>query len=196
MQDNPSYIGSFHGFAGPPTVYRPFSEADRERLAGRLPDAMLELLTIDGWSSFRRQALWFCDPDDMLDVKISWLEDFPDAEIFLRTALGDFYFWDGQYVWSCLVHTSQVMYASNNITWFFADFITDMALFKALGLPKFSNLGRKQLGPLTADEMFFWTPAIQLGGSWETSKLQKGRMNVALDILSQMQPINVERVGR
>jgi hypothetical protein len=195
MQDNPRYIGRFHGFAGEPECYRPFSNEDRKRLTGRLPDAMLDFLELDGWSSFRKKALWFCDPDDMKSVRQSWLKRFPQAEIFLRTALGDFYFWDGKYCWSCLVHTGRIMYACNNITWFFADFITDKALFKALRLPKFSNQGQKNCGSLAPDEMYFLTPAISLGGSWETSKLQKGKMSVALDIMSQMQAINVERIG-
>lgn len=195
MKDDPNFINSFHAFAGEADCYKPFGNDDRDRLIGRLPEAFFSLPEMDGWSSYRKQALWLCDPDDMLDEKESWLKTFPNAEIFLRTALGDFYFWDGRYCWSCLVNLGQIMYISPNITWFFADIITDKALFKSLGLPKFSNLGRKNIGLLAPDEMYFWTPAISLGGSWETSQLQKGRMNVSLDILSQAQPINIEKKG-
>lgn len=195
VQDDPDFIVRFHGFAGEPDNFRQFTQDDRKRLSGRLPDAFFDLLAMDGWSSYRKQALWLCDPDEMADVKNSWLKTFPKAEIFLRTALGDFYFWDGRYCWTCLVHLGQIMYVSLNVTWFFADIITDPALFKSLGLPKFSNLGRKELGALAPDEMFFWTPAISLGGSWDTSRLQKGKVNVALDILSQSQPINIQKKG-
>ena len=196
MKDDPNFLNNFHRFVGKPTQHAPFAPGDRERLTGRLPEALIRLFEVDGWSSFKSQSLWLCDPDVMRNVKQSWLGDFPKAEIFLRTALGDFYFWDGKYVRACLVHLSSIMYASNNVTWFLSDVITEPRLFKSLGLPKFANLGRKAHGPLEPDEVYFWKPALALGGSSDTSALEKGKLDVTLDILSQLQEINVQDVGR
>jgi hypothetical protein len=175
-----------------PSAYREFNKLDRARLEKRLPEAMIDMLEQDNFSSFHSQTLWLCDPDEMKSVNDSWLPQFPKAEIFLRTALGDFFFWDGQMCWICLVHDAQILRSSANITWFMADIITDTGFFRSLGLPKFSNLGRKQLGSLESDQVYFFTPAIGLGGNMASSKIEKGNLAVTLDILSQMNEISIQ----
>ena len=157
-----------------------------------MPDLYLDLLERDGWASYRKGALWLCDPDAMQNVKTIWLERFPKAEIFMRTAFGDFFFWDQRYCFTCSVNNGQILYSSPRVTWFLADILTDAAFFKSLGLPKYSNLGAKECGPLAQDEVYIWTPAFALGGSPETSRIERGKMDVALDLVSQMQEIWVD----
>lgn len=194
MEDDPRFLNRFDAFAGKPSRYADFLPADESRLKDRLSEGYLSLLKRDGWASYRKQAIWTCDPDKMTNVKASWLGKFPNAEIFMRTAFGDFFFWNEKYCWTCSVNTSQILYSSQNVTWFFVDILSSPAFLKSLGLPKFSNRAAKKLGPLVADEVYFWNPAFALGGGYSTSTIEKGSMDVTLDILSQIRPIMVERV--
>lgn len=192
MEEDPKFLKKFDAFARKAERYAEFTKQDRERLTGRLPDLYLDLLERDGWAAYRKGALWTCDPDDMKNVKQGWLEHFPKAEIFMQTAFGDFFFWDQRYCFTCSVNNSQILYSSMRVTWFLAGIITNGAFFKSLGLPKYSNLGAKQCGPLTRDEVYFWVPAFALGGSPESSAIERGKMDVTLDLLRQMQDVFVD----
>jgi hypothetical protein len=192
MEEDPTFLGKFDKFARKAEPYAEFTRDDRARLEGRLPDLYLDLLDRDGWASYRKGALWLCDPDAMQNVKASWLKRFPKAEIFMRTAFGDFFFWDQRYCFTCTVNNGQILYSSMRVTWFLAGILTNAAFFKSLGLPKYSNLGAKECGPLAPDEVYIWTPAFALGGSPETSHIERGKMDVALDLLSQMQEIWID----
>lgn len=186
MDEDPKFLKKFDKFAGKAKRYAEFTSDDRKRLEGRLPDLYLDLLERDGWASYRRGALWTCDPDKMQNVKASWLERFPKAEVFMRTAFGDFFFWDQRYCFTCTVNNAQILYSSMHVTWFVADILTEAEFFRSLGLPRFSDLGAKKCGPLEPDEVYIWAPAFALGGSPKTSEIERGKMDVALDLLSQM----------
>lgn len=105
----------------------------------------------------------------------------------MRTAFGDFFFWDQRYCFTCSVNNSQILYSSMRVTWFLAGILTSAAFFKSLGLPKYSNLGAKLCGPLEPDEVYLWVPAFALGGTAAASRIERGKLDVALDLLSQMQ---------
>ncbi|MFM7403035.1 MAG: GAD-like domain-containing protein [Erythrobacter sp.] len=192
MEEDRSFLRKFDAFARKPERYAEFTKADRKRLTGRLPELYLDLLERDGWASYRNRAVWTCDPDSMQTVKQSWLPRFPKAEIFMRSAFGDFFFWDQRYCFTCSVNNSQILYSSMRVTWFLAGILTDAAFFKSLGLPKYSNLGAKTCGKLTPDEVYIWTPAFALGGSSRSSRIERGKMDVALDLLSQIQEVYVD----
>jgi hypothetical protein len=194
MVEYPNYLQSFRQYYGKGERYRDTSPADLKRLRGRLPEQLLQLIEEDGWCSYRNQAIWICDPDEMAAPKKTWLGSFPKAEIFMRTAFGDLYFWDNGLIWTALVNLSQIVYSSNNITWFLGSFMKDVRYLKSLALPKYLNIARKKVGPLKPDEVYFWVPAFQLGGSWHDSTVEKGNLTVTLEVLSQIQPANVERL--
>lgn len=187
MEDEPDFLAKFDGFFRKPTRYAAFTAEDRARLSGRLPDALLDLFERDGLASYRKGAIWTCDPDAMRDIKTIWLERFPSAEIFMRTAFGDFFFWDQRYCWTVSANNSQILYSSLNVTWFLSSILASNDFFRSLGLPKYSNIAAKQLGPLEPDEVYIWVPAFALGGRSDTSRIEKGKMTVALDLLRQMQ---------
>lgn len=192
MEEDHDFLLKFDAFAKKPEKYADFTKQDRARLEGRLPSLYLDLLERDGWASYRKRALWTCDPDKMTAAKDAWLPRFPKAEIFMRTAFGDFFFWDQRYCWTCTVNNSQILYSSMRVTWFLAGILTNAAFFRSLGLPKYSNLGAKTLGPIGPDEVYMWVPAFALGGSPENSKIERGKMDVAVDLLSQMRDIWID----
>lgn len=196
MVDYPNWLQSFRQHYGQGSRYKEAAAKDIERLEGRLPQQLLDLIQTDGWSSYRNQAIWICDPDEMETARKAWLGSFETAEIFMRTAFGDLYFWDGKLIWTALVNLSQIVYSSNNITWFLGSFMKDTRYLKSLALPKYLNIARKQRGPLEPDEVYCWTPAFQLGGSWEFSRIEKGKLLVTLDLLAQIQDINVEKLSQ
>jgi hypothetical protein len=193
--DLETYLADFHAVMGKPTQYAAFSAADRQRLEGRLPGAVLDLFALDGFAHYKRQSLWTCDPDTMSEVKVTWLKDFPKGEIFMRTAFGDFFFWDGTDCWICLVHLGAIMFGGN-VTWVLGSMLSSAALRKSLGIPGFTDKGRKACGPLERDQVYIWVPEIALGGTSMTSAIEIGGMAVALEILTQIQPISIQPINR
>lgn len=196
MEDFPDFPNAFERNFGRGETYREFTESDHNRLSGRLPVALLDVLRKEGLASYKRQSLWFCDPDDLLAVKASWLDSFPKSEIFLRTSFGDFFFWDGKYCWTCLVHQSSIVYSAINITWFLGETLFYRPFLKSVGVPGWADRGRKACGPLLFDEVYIFEPALAIGGDPSSSKIGKGKLDVALDILSQLQPISVQQINR
>jgi hypothetical protein len=194
MEDFPDYIEQFHKTFGKPTHYAEWSASAHQRLNDRLPAPLLALLASDGFSSYKGQSLWLCDPDEMPSEKSAWLEAFPKAEIFMRTAFGDMFFWDGKNIWTCMVHLASILFAANDMSWFLGHTLHFKPFLRTIGVPGFTNRGKKACGPLKPDEVYIWNPALALGGSSESSAIDKGNMHVALDILSQIQPISVQKV--
>jgi hypothetical protein len=194
MEDFPDYAAEFHKTFGKPARYAEWSTSDHNRLDGRLPASLLAFLAEDGFAAYKGQSLWMCDPDQMHSEKSAWLQSFPKAEIFMRTAFGDMFFWDGKNIWSCLVHLSSIVFAANNMSWFLGHTLHFKPFLRTIGVPGFTNKGQKVCGPLKPDEVYIWNPALALGGSSESSAIEKGDMHVALDILSQLQPISVQNI--
>ena len=190
-----TYLENFHVTVGAPTQYRPFADRDRERLECRLPAAALGLLKQDGFAHYKRQSLWTCDPDTMTSVRECWLDAFPKAEIFMRTAFGDLVFWDGEYVWTALTHVGAIMFGGEP-SWFIGKMLASAPLRQSMGIPGFTDKARKACGPIEADEVYIWVPELALGGTSKTSAIKIGKLDVALDILSQIQPISVQPINR
>ena len=190
-----TYLEDFHATLGKPTQYAAFTNANRRRLDSRLPEAVLNLLAIDGFAHYKRQSLWTCDPDEMIAAREIWLKDFPRAEIFMRTAFGDFFFWDGEYCLSALVHVGAIMFGGEP-SWFVGKMFGSAPLRKSIGIPGFTDKARKACGPIEPDEVYIWVPELALGGSSMSSAVEIGKLDVALDILSQIQPISVQPINR
>ena len=190
-----TYLEDFHSTLGKPTQYASFTEADHRRLERRLPEAALELLKMDCFSHYRRHSLWTCDPDEMIKVREIWLKEFPRAEIFMRTAFGDFFFWDGEHVWSALVHVGAIMFGGEP-SWFIGKMFASAGLRRSIGIPGFTDKGRKACGPIGPDEVYVWVPEQALGGSSMSSAIEIGKLDVALEVLSQIQPISIQPINR
>ena len=172
--------------ADPP--YRDFAEADRARLAKKVPEPFLDLAAKHGWCSFNGQALWLCDPDDWKGVAAPWLPS-GSGHVLARTAFGEMIVSGGKKFWLVQPHDPSRIRLSDDPLWVIAMTLADAGYEDLAELPQRVTAARKQAGELDWREIYNYAPAIALGGSRKTSKIVKEDMKVALDILHQLAPI-------
>jgi hypothetical protein len=172
----------------PGESYRQMTERDRERLA-RVPSVLLEIVARDGWCSYKRQVLWTCDPDDWKDAARAWFPDAQEPQVLARTAFGDLIVWDQEWMWLALVHDAVAMKLIDDPAWFFEWSATSSDFTTQKDLPRRVKAARESAGTLEWDEMYTYVPALALGGSEDTSRVDRVKAREALSILASLTPI-------
>jgi len=168
-------------------AYRPFTDEDRMRLAGRLSEAMLALLDADGWCSYDGQVIWLCDPDDWVEVGKEWLPRGRKAtDVIVRSAFGDLIGWDGEQFWLVLPHDLARISQTADPEWLFGVEFENPDFHFNADLAKETKAARKTCGDLEWTQMFNFAPALALGGDRNLSQIAKEDARVALDILHQL----------
>lgn len=180
---------TFQKAFGPGLQYRPYTPEDDARLAALIPPVMQEILQKDGWCSYKGQVLWLCDPRDWQLAANAWFPEKPDAQVLARTAFGDLFIWDGEAFWFILVHESLMMMLVDDPDWFFARMLPASDFAPQTYLPDRVGAAQKAAGKLGWDEMYSYIPAIALGGSVETSRIEKVKAREALILLAQLAPV-------
>ena len=160
------------------------------RLAKRIPAVMREILKKEGWCSYKEQVLWLTDPDDWTVSARAWFSDTADArQVFVRTAFGDLFVWDGQVYWYAMVHESIVARSDDDPNWFFSRTLPDKGFAPNTHLPPRVKAARKVAGSLEWDEMYAYVPALALGGSEKTSRIDRVKAREALVLLAGLAPV-------
>lgn len=179
----------FRQFFGPGVCYRPFDIDDQKKLADRIPKVMLEILKNDGWCSYKDQILWLCDPDDWQPAAQAWCTWAPNAQVVARTGFGDLFIWDGEMFWFCQVHESLCMRTVGNSDWFFSRMLTSHDFAPQTHLPVRIRKAKELAGPLNWNEMYTYVPALALGGSEESSRIERVKAIEALTMLAELAPV-------
>jgi hypothetical protein len=170
------------------TRYREYTASDDERLKGRIPAAVRLLLQRDGFSSYRDQIFWLCDPDDWTAVPPAWFPDVPNAQVLARSSFGDLFVF-GESMWMAMVHEAGTMPSARDPSWFFAETVTSKGMFILDDIPKMTKAARQAAGSLAWNEIYTYVPALALGGNRETSAIERVKAPEQLVILSQLAPI-------
>jgi hypothetical protein len=170
--------------------YRPFTAADRKRLGNRLPEVVRAILEKDGWSSYDKQVLWLCDPDDWQEACAPWLpEGAKSCDMLVRSSFGDMVAWDGETFWLILPHSSARIRQTADPDWLFNATFQQEAFHFNDEIRAETAAAAKKCGKLEWDQMYNYAPALALGGSKEESEIAKEDARVALSILHQIAPI-------
>jgi hypothetical protein len=194
MTDFSLFPVPFRAGFGEPKPYRSITDTDIARLAGRLPQPYLDLISADDLASYKNGALWTCDPDEWNDVLPMWTNQFPNGQVFMRAAFGDFYFFAEGACWTCLTQEARIMYCSGDMLWFLHSFLTNKGYLRGMSLISNAKKGLKAAGPLESDECYTWNPAFALGGSPDESWIGKGKAKISLSILSQLNETFIDRL--
>lgn len=176
------------------TEYRAFESDDEARLRERLPATFIELLKQDGFANYDDGLLWSCDPDDWNKSCQPWRPNDRSIEVFMRTSFGDFFLWDGDYVWFAIINDAQVLYCIHDMDWFLGRFIVEKGFLPATGIPADTKKAIKMHGKLSWDECYFWNPALLLGGSKDDSTIEKGNFATTLSILGQLATPTIQAI--
>jgi len=167
--------------------YREYTQADDDRLAGRIPEVMRMILRKDGWCSYRDQIFWTCDPDDWTPAARAWFPKSQSPQVLGRSSFGDLFVLDEDF-WLTLPHQSVIMMSTDDSNWFFGRTVTSKTFMLQTELSE-HRAARAKAGPLEWDEMYTYVPALALGGSVKTSKVERVKAREQLVILSQLAPI-------
>lgn len=114
--------------------YRKYTQADDDRLVGRIPEVMRMILRKDGWSSYREQILWICDPDDWAPAAHAWFPQSPSPQVLGRSAFGELFVLD-EIFWLTLPHQSVILTSSDDSNWFFGETLTSKTFMLQEDLP-------------------------------------------------------------
>ena len=180
---------SFLKAFGPGEPYRPFTGADDARLGDRIPGVMRAILGREGWCSYKGQVLWLCDPDDWRPAARAWFPGSARARVLARTGFGDLCVWDGRMFYFAMVHESIVMEMVDDAGLFFSFVLSDRDFAPQSYLPERVRAARERAGPLAWDEMYTHVPALALGGSVESSRIERVKAPEALAMLAGLAPI-------
>jgi hypothetical protein len=173
-------------------AYRPFTIADHARLEGRLAPTLLELAAQDGWTSYNNRAVWLCDPDDWAGVAAPWLDQgVAKADMMIRTAFGEMIVWDGTFFWLVMPHEAVRMRLTEWDDWLLGSTLPLPDFYFRDELPRLVERATQQVGPVGPDTMFSYVPALALGGTPETSRIEIAGAREALALLSQLAPVTV-----
>ncbi|MEA3018006.1 MAG: hypothetical protein QOI38_2728 [Sphingomonadales bacterium] len=170
--------------------YRPFTDADRERLGDRLPTVMREILEQDGWSSYDDQAMWLCDPDDWKKACRPWLPDESRAcDVLARSSFGDLLAWGGDKFWLVMPHSSTRIAQTADPRWLFGETLQRDDFYFNDEIPADTAAARKACGPLGWQQMYDYDPPLANGGSREKSRIGRRDARKALRALAKLAPV-------
>lgn len=159
-------------------------EALLSKYKGRLPDSLFEEWRISGFSGFAESFIWLIDPADVEYAVAQWHVP-PTSLAFGRTAFGDLFLWDGEAVSCLFVHEGTLEWLTSDFDMFFEFSLCDQPfLDEVLRFPMFRQALEK-LGPVAADEMYTFVPALVLGGENSVDHLQKVKLREQLLFLAQ-----------
>ncbi|SFZ77017.1 GAD-like domain-containing protein [Chitinimonas taiwanensis] len=181
----------------------PFAAIEKWR--GKLPNQLLTYWQAEGWCGYANGLFWIVNPDEYEDLVDEWLEDSPLEQIdsfhaIGRTAFGKIYLCGettGQSVSiNCATHAvfalqrdlkrkTDTRSLDISIQAFLGLELNECDLDDEAGQPLFEH-ALKSLGPLAADEMYGFEPAIALGGKMHLENLRKVKLDQHLTILRQL----------
>jgi hypothetical protein len=172
---------------------------------GKLPDHLLMYWRDEGWCNYANGLFWTVDPDEYEVLVDEWLDGSPLEQIdsfhvIARSAFGDLYLCgerSGRSATLCCAPNAISAVTNelkpktpadrdSSIRSFFCFSRRDrFDLQDDVGTPLFDRTLTK-LGPLAADEMYGFEPALVAGGKMRLENLHKVKLDQHLTILRQM----------
>lgn len=161
--------------------------------ADKLPKELLTFWAKYGFGNYGNGLVKVIEPSDYMDSLYSWLgieEDFSKLPI-LVTGFGDIYYYrklseTDEDICLLDIHYRNIEVCTYDMADFFNGYIVDKDIYPDdLKLDLFQKAVEKK-GRLTAEEIFFFVPALVVGGSEDVKYIDKGNAFVHQEILLQM----------
>lgn len=179
-------------------LYKPqenLSKPDDEILNfGRqmLPEEIVKLWEEYGFGEYGDGLIKVIDPRDYMNSLYTWLgqKDFNKIPIIM-TAFGDIFYYrkleDNENDISILdIHYRKIDVCTYSYEDFFEGYILDKDIIKSVLRKDLFNEAVKTLGQLKYEEIFFFTPALVLGGAENIKYVKKGKATVHHQVLLQI----------
>lgn len=184
-----------------PAVERQLAPAPSiARYTNKLPEQLLNYWEDFGWCGYAEGLFWTVNPQDYESLLNTWLagtEAFKsdNYHVIARSAFGELYLWGEKSADSLSItsymsrySTKSSIFAGANLDFGIKVFLSSMQL-EHNDLNSLFKPALKSLGPLKADEMYGFVPALALGGPVELKNLQRVKTIKHLAFLSQISPL-------
>ncbi|WP_028451149.1 GAD-like domain-containing protein [Chitinilyticum aquatile] len=201
------WLDSFYNFKGfgPATLSQPVTDDVIAQYRGKLPNTVLQLWQLYGWSAWGNGRLWLVNPADWDEDMELFLEPTGLLEqdawhVLARSAFGDFYLWGeksgpavrvkcnyGQiYPDDCSADIAEIGMERVAQLWFRTLSYSYCDQKDEHGQNGGFDYALKHLGPLDHDMLYGFVPALALGGPLKFENLQKLNAHVHLQILASL----------
>jgi hypothetical protein len=203
MDESFAFFYKDEGF-GPEIYSKSVKPEHIKKFRGKLPEQLLSYWNQYGWSGYGKGLFWLVDPDEYEPALEAWIGDLPPMErdayyVIARSAFGQLFLWGTKSGPSLDINSPWGMIfpkdKSEKIAAGDADFLARMFfetkdrisldLKDYLDKPLFDR-ALKTLGPLAADEMYGFEPALALGGKADIKNLRKVKAVEHLVMLAQL----------
>ena len=182
----------FLEFFPPTAIYGTADDNTIKQYKDYIPGLLLDLWINTGFGKYADGLLEIVHPEDFRHTLQYWLSKrnplyFPIAisgfgEIFYYRKLGD----KAEDVCMLDVHYRQVEVCTWNIKHFFNQHLANEDFMCETLRSDLFNESRSSLGELDKNEIFYFVPALTMGGKISNSNIEKGNAQVHLHILYQM----------
>ena len=185
------------------------STTDIKKFRGKLPDKLLEYWQDHGWGGFSDGLFWLVNPSDYTEIVDVWLdntkvEDHQNYFAIARTAFGRLFLWNkltGQTATISPLY-AQVITTPPNRSVLAGDESSAVEAFLATKDPealdiedekdkKLFKRALKKLGPVKADEMYGFEPALVIGGIPKLENLVKVKLIEHLILLHDFGDVEI-----
>lgn len=157
-----------------------------------LPKEIIELWEKYGFGEYGEGLIKVIDPREYMNSLYTWLgqKDFTKIPIIL-TAFGDIFYYrkleNNENDISLLnIHYRKIEVCTYSYQEFFEEYILDDNIRKNILRSDLYKQAVEKLGKLEHDEIFFFTPALLLGGGENIKYIQKGNGAIHHQILLQL----------
>ena len=189
---------------GEPNSRREVPKSSIDKYHSTLPKALLGYWQNEGWCSYADGLFWIVDPEPYKATLDRWLQGSGLAEVdnynvIARDAFGSLYAWGERYQRKITISSlaGSIVALKNQLSK--PNPVPDRTLGIFLGstsresLDFEDNLGKPlfqralaKLGPVGADEMYAFEPALCIGGKADLKHMKKVDIHVHLMILDQL----------
>lgn len=176
----------------PKAEVRPPKAGAVEKYRGLLPDSLLELWENVGWGKYGAGMIEIVDPEDYEATLELWLGKKKDNYVPVAiSAFGELFYYrklteTDEDVCMLDPHFRRVETCVWSLNGYFNDFLTDGEIIDDVLRKELFEAGKTKKEALAAGEIYFFSPALILGGAEAPEHLDKGNAAVHLHLLFEM----------
>jgi len=182
-----NFLGKFK-----PTATVKATDATVDKYKDIVPEGLMELWTIHGFGKYNNGYLEIINPDDYSDTLGNWLGKRVDTYVPIAlTAFGDLYYYrkltdTDEDVCILEPHYRKIDVCVWSHDEFFNEYLCDERIHDGELRGELFKQAVEKLGELKNGEIYYFVPALILGGGEEIEHVDKGNAAVHLDMLFQM----------
>ena len=157
-----------------------------------LPNEIIELWEEYGFGEYGNGLIKIVNPKDYMNSLYMWLGQIDYTKIpIIVTAFGDIFYYrkldnDKNDVSMLNIHYREIIVCSYSYLSFFEKYITDRKVIKNVLRDNLYKKSIKKLGRLNDKDIFFFVPALVLGGREDIKYIDKGNGIIQQRILFEI----------